>query len=87
MKEIVNTTNKQGMPVFFVALGAIGSALFVLGLGAQFAGWELMKPESAVKDYPLMMIIIGFNFMVPFVLQRIRQRRLARNPPDESDQT
>ena len=76
MKDYVNTTNKSGIPVFFVALGAIGCAIFVLGLAAQFAGVELMRPEAAVEDYPLMMIIIGFNFMIPFVLQKIKKRSL-----------
>ena len=69
MKDFVNTSSRSGIPVFFIALGVIGLFIFVLGLGAQFAGWEILSGESRVEDYPLMMIIIGFNFMIPLALQ------------------
>ncbi|NKB62656.1 MAG: hypothetical protein GKR95_11220 [Gammaproteobacteria bacterium] len=69
MKDFVNTAGRSGIPAFFIALGVIGFAIFVLGLGAQFAGWDILSEESRVEDYPLMMIIIGFNFMIPLALQ------------------
>ncbi len=69
MKDFVNTANRNGIPVFFIALGLIGFVIFLLGLGAQFAGWEVLSAESRIEDYPLMMMIIGFNFMIPLFLQ------------------
>ena len=69
MKDFVNTAGPGGVPVFFIALGVIGFVVFVLGLGAQFAGWEVLSREANIEDYPLMMLIIGFNFMIPLALQ------------------
>ena len=68
--------NKNNLPpVNLLVLDFIGSILIGLGLAEWFADTNLVPASLQFEHYPIVMIVIGVLFILPFTLFFVRKAK------------